>query len=384
MLQRPKRTTIKHIPPPSLAQAFLEVFADLGRAPIDDAAVAFATAAARQPDALAEKATRLATVVAPDDPALVTAALTDFATRATDPARAESAGPELAGAIATMPGFKPGQDITRAANELAGAIVAAAGGDAATVDAAARELVTLVIRSFPDRFPANRVETAIADLGDSPLGVTSRRLWDAADGRIDDFRSSLEHHLDSELKRLGGYYRRSIRLVLVVLAIVVTFVANIDALALTQGLWRNPDGRAALIAQADALAAGEPADAGGDSATLARLQQECRDLAPVPEGPGLDPAELAAGIQRVRTCVDNALSELSGLGVIDRSLLISPSSWVDDYVPWYDSAGEDRGDWPLHLLGVAVSAAALVLGAPFWFDLIKRLTGVRRGLVGDT
>ena len=268
---------------------------------------------------------------------------------------------------------------------MAGAITAAAGGEAGVdVAAPAHRIVTLVIRSFPDRFPANRVETAIVDLGDSPLGVTSRRLWDAADGRIDRFRSSLEHHLDSEMKRLGGYYKRSIRLVLVVLAIVVTFVANVDALALTQGLWRNPDGRAALIAQADALAAGEPVATGDDAATLARLQQECRDLAPVPDGPGLDPAEVAAGIQRVRTCVDNALSELTGLGVIDRSLLISPSSWLDDYLPWYDSAGEDRGDWVLHLLGVAVTAGALVLGAPFWFDLIKRLTGVRRGLVGDT
>ena len=62
MLQRPKRTTIKHIPPPSLAQAFLEVFADLGRAPIDEAAAAFVTAAAaNDPVAVQETATRLAT-----------------------------------------------------------------------------------------------------------------------------------------------------------------------------------------------------------------------------------------------------------------------------------------------------------------------------------
>ena len=123
------------------------------------------------------------------------------------------------------------------------------------------------------------------------------------------------------MKRLSGYYRRSIRLVLVVLAIVVTLVANIDALAVTEGLWRNPDGRSALIAQADALAAGEPIEAGDavEAATLARLQQECRDLAPVAGSPDPDPADVAAGIQRVRPCVDDALSELSGLGV-DRPL----------------------------------------------------------------
>jgi hypothetical protein len=38
----------------------------------------------------------------------------------------------------------------------------------------------------------------------------------------------------------------------------------------------------------------------------------------------------------------------------------------------------------LHALGVFVTAVALFLGSSFWFDLIKRLTGIRRGLVGQT
>ena len=88
--------------------------------------------------------------------------------------------------------------------------------------------------------------------------------------------------------------------------------------------------------------------------------------------------------RRYDACVDDALTQLSGLGVIDQSLWASPSEWLDDFAPFYRSDGEQGGDWALHTLGVALTAAALVLGSSFWFDLIKRLTGLRRHLVGQT
>jgi hypothetical protein len=39
--------------------------------------------------------------------------------------------------------------------------------------------------------------------------------------------------------------------------------------------------------------------------------------------------------------------------------------------------------WLVHPLGIALTVLALVPGAPFWFDLLKRLTGIRRGMVGQ-
>jgi hypothetical protein len=50
---------------------------------------------------------------------------------------------------------------------------------------------------------------------------------------------------------------------------------------------------------------------------------------------------------------------------------VSPGGWSRQ---WF--TGE--GNWWLHLAGVAATAVALVLGAPFWFDILKRLTGIRR------
>jgi hypothetical protein len=36
------------------------------------------------------------------------------------------------------------------------------------------------------------------------------------------------------------------------------------------------------------------------------------------------------------------------------------------------------------MVGVLALWAALVVGSQFWFDVIKRLTGIRAGKVGDT
>lgn len=66
--------------------------------------------------------------------------------------------------------------------------------------------------------------------------------------------------------RLSGYYKRSIRVVLAALAIVVSLTLNIDSRQLARDLWRSPEGRAGLIAQADELVdtgRGVP-DAGGE------------------------------------------------------------------------------------------------------------------------
>ena len=52
---------------------------------------------------------------------------------------------------------------------------------------------------------------------------------------------------------------------------------------------------------------------------------------------------------------------------------------------WIDRRGWTH-DWTTwcHIFGLLLTAIALLLGAPFWFHAIKRISGIRRGLVGET
>ena len=180
------------------------------------------------------------------------------------------------------------------------------------------------------------------------------------------------------MRRLSGYYRRSIRVVMLGLAAVVVLVGGFDAIDVVRNTWRNPDDRAALVEQADQLAndttAAPDAEIEPTAGALRRIQQECAAAHPVDEAEITTPAEAAEAFGVVRTCVNDALDALTGVGVVDQAL------WVDA-----DAWGEAWTSSPLsHAFGTVLAALALIVGAPFWFDVIKRLTGIRRGLIGDT
>lgn len=112
--------------------------------------------------------------------------------------------------------------------------------------------------------------------------------------------------------------------------------------------------------------------------SLERLQQACQEAAPTRSEVIRSVDDAARAYGEIRGCVSDALDELSGLNVIDRAAWTGWEAWSDDWRPRWTR------DWGLHLLGVVATALALLLGAPFWFDLIKRITGIRNGLVGRT
>jgi hypothetical protein len=223
--------------------------------------------------------------------------------------------------------------------------------------------------------------TGAGRLGGTPLDAALGTFRRTSDGRPDLLRQQLERWLDGELDRLGGLYRRSIRGLLLLLSVVVAVVVNLDAVRLTTDLWRNPGGRAAVAALADQAVA--PVPAGGGAGTGAPVDQ-VRRLCQATAGPvaAATPEAAAAAAEQVRTCVEDAFGRQRGLDVVGRSLLVDPARFADDLTPW--GGGTSGGTWLRHLAGVGLTALALFVGAPFWFDVLKRLTGMRAGLVGDT
>ncbi len=383
-----QRSGISHVPPTSLAQAFLEVFAEVGRTRVDDGILKLTRDLVSGAGPVTTTEGMFAGLETRQRAALY-AALARFVDRLRaaqdqgDETRQDAAGRDISAELASIDGFHPGftgaDDLPGVMAKLIVAIRSARStGDIAAADAEARKLSSALMHSFPDGFARQRIEVALSSLGDSPMGSTARRLWEAAEGSIDKFRGGLEQWFDSEMTRLSGYYKRSIRVVIATFAILVALTLNIDSLQLARDLWRNPQGRASLIAQADDLvgkpvggaapAGGRSGDPSPDAASapgILAIQERCQDREP-PTPKDLDGAAKAYG--DVRNCVNDTINKLSGLNVVDRPLW-KPRSWAGD---WSRSWG-----WVLHPLGLIGTAAALTLGAPFWFLLLKRLTGLR-------
>ncbi|MEP7113118.1 MAG: hypothetical protein ABI862_07620 [Ilumatobacteraceae bacterium] len=383
-------TAIKSVPPASLAQAFLEVFADVGRQEIARPirTVLDHSATPEELKSSIDLLTRLLDVESSDlqkEVATFRSKL-DEVGDAHDANLDEQRRDAADGLTALAP--KPAGRIDQQLRDAWRA--AAVAWPEGPNDDQLRVVVDATTRLYPDGFARLRIETAIAKMDPkSPLAPTLKRLWEAAAGQIDAFRGNVESYLDGELKRLSGYYRRSIRVVMFSLAFLVAVLGGIDAISVGRNLWRNPEDRAALVGLADGVAsngvvsngvvsngvAGADPNAGSTVEGLVLIQQKCADAHPPDEATIATPEEAAAAYAKVRNCVGDALDHLTGVGVIDHALWMDPAAWWHDWANWRF--------W-LHALGILATALALMLGAPFWFDIIKRATGLRKGLTGDT
>lgn len=168
-------------------------------------------------------------------------------------------------------------------------------------------------------------------------------------------KENIERWFNISMDRVAGWYKRKTQVVNVMLAIVFTVAVNADSLLIVRSLSNDSALRAALVAQAQAMARETPAPAGqpgtGQGPTVADLEQR--------------------------------IDKLSGLGL--------PVGWTDDpgagFRRWPGWFPGDKGTaaWAAtwrdtarsHVLGWLVTALATSLGAPFWFDILKKIITIR-------
>ena len=173
------------------------------------------------------------------------------------------------------------------------------------------------------------VEDAINAVPSAPARKALMTLWLDANGDAAEFRRAVESWYDDAMERVSGWYRRRVHLVTWVLAIAVAAVLNADTVRIADHLWKDDTVRAAIVARAE------------------------RPPSSTTEPP----------VAAVATNVDR-LEQLQ-----------LPIGWSVEQQP------EDGWDWFLtgwrKAFGLLLTAAALTLGAPFWFDLLGKVARVR-------
>ena len=152
--------------------------------------------------------------------------------------------------------------------------------------------------------------------------------WDKA---LANARTSVERWFDDSMERVSGWYRRKAQLIILGLALAVSFAMNVDTFVIANTLSRDPTLRESVVAAAEARAQR------GEDADLTLLTSELDGLA-VPIGWNIDPDD-----------------------VDPRD---SPSTWLG---------------WGVKVFGVLFTAVAVAMGAPFWFDLLNRFVNLRGG-----
>ncbi len=222
-------------------------------------------------------------------------------------------------------------------------------------DAEANQQVRAAIDGA-ETFDAIRRKVALLPEGDARTRVLE--AIDQGQASLEDFRQGVEGWFDDAMDRVSGVYRRRVRWWLVVIAGVVTLAIGADTLQIYDSLSTNPTVRAALVAQVENARA-----AGG-------VVENPPASAPVVDAEGT-PTAAAAAADTDRPDVSAILDELDktdlGLGYGDRPTL---DGWDSD---WGAVAGWTAGK----AAGLLLTTFAVALGAPFWFDVLLKVSNVR-------
>jgi hypothetical protein len=257
------------------------------------------------------------------------------------------------------------------------------------------------LSKLPSYIPSANFALAVLDLRKTVKSLP-RNLQSALDtfdmkakGDLDMLQRELENWYDSSMDRVSGWYKRQTQLIVVSLGLVAAIVLNVDSLYIARRLSTDPNLRqsVARIAEEDAkhphqnqtpqassTVAGTPAsDQGTASATPSQPQP----------GQSGSPASEAEAVAQIRS----NLQTLDGVGL--------PLGWQDftaDFrakraaqaralkqqgktpapeIRWavYLEAGVEAVK--LHGVGWIITALAVSLGAPFWFDMLNKIMVVR-------
>ena len=171
------------------------------------------------------------------------------------------------------------------------------------------------------------IERGVWALRSSPkLRQSLSSIVKAANGEVDSFLGATQMWFDRQMDRVTGSYKRWAKRWVLVLAVAVVCLGNIDSIAIARALY-----------------------AGG--ATRATVIQQVTDLN-FCSTPG-DPTK----------CAEEAANFLQ------KSVI--PLGWSAP------NPQDGIWGWPLKVIGLLLSVGAATLGAPFWYRLLDRIGSLR-------
>jgi hypothetical protein len=154
-------------------------------------------------------------------------------------------------------------------------------------------------------------------------------FMNASDGKVEKLRDHLETWFDDVMDRVSGTYKRKIQTILLVLALAISAAVNADTFEIASALWQYPALRQGVVKAAENYA----------------------------EKTNQDPS--------VKVSLQQVNDQLKGLNIP---------------IGWRPEKSLSGAQWLTKIIGLAFTALAVSLGAPFWFDLLNRFVRLRSSI----
>lgn len=185
---------------------------------------------------------------------------------------------------------------------------------------------------------AGKLTQKIDEIQNDELKQVLKQLLNDAGYELDAFKEKMQGWYNDVMDRAAGWYKRNIQILVTFVGLVVAVIFNADTISVYQRLESNPEELKEIVTMAEAYAQKNELDI----QTGGSVQQQW---------------------DQVNSLIQDELQQANaplGLG------------WHPE-----DLKNMTPSDWVIKILGWIVTALAVSLGAPFWFDLLKKLVNIK-------
>lgn len=229
--------------------------------------------------------------------------------------------------------------------------------------------------SAPDGAPpTDGARETVAKLPDGRAKSALLAILDQMDDDITTARAAAEQWFDAAMERVSGQYKRRIQIVTIGVAVAVTVVANADALVIADSLREDPIMREALVALATETVNENAAEAGTDSVDPPTDEGDTTGSTNPATDQGDEGTGAEAATEPETVTTEDTPEELLDKAQIAR--LLKQTDQIQLPLGWADTP-KDSNAWVAKALGLLLTAAAISLGAPFWFDMLGKIVHIR-------
>lgn len=190
-----------------------------------------------------------------------------------------------------------------------------------------------------------------------------------ADARQDSFvfKNKLEDWFDETMERASGWYKKQTQSILLIIGFVIAAAFNVDAIAISKILMKDKKAREQMVQ----LAISQQEQYGKNVDTTQKVKVTKTSI--VNGDTTITSFDSTIKSQVSDDFLENTYSTLTkdGAGVMG----ILGLRGIEDK----KLKSQYQGHWLLVLVGWLLTALAISLGAPFWFDLLNKFIKLREG-----
>ena len=190
-----------------------------------------------------------------------------------------------------------------------------------------------------DHASVGNLKKQIEAVPDQDLKDVLKQLMQDSEENLDQFRGEVKKWYNNIMDRASGWYKKTAQKMLVGIGLAIAVIFNADTIALYQHLASNPQSVDQLVALAEKFVDEE------DGSGLVQQDREFEEA-----------------YSNLQNLINNEVNRLNQYGI----------GWNDFSLEKIDQSG-----WAIKILGWIVTALAISLGAPFWFDLLRKVVNIR-------